>query len=144
MILMKPIITEQSMKNAGNSVYTFLVDRDANKPEIAKAVAEQFKVDVLRVRTINMKGEVKQQRKVRRSYRTLSYKKAMVSIKKGQIIAIFETPKEEATVTIGNEPEIKEKRNLLRGTKVKIEKSQVEVAPLTQRKIIAGKGGGKG
>ena len=140
MILQKPIVSEKSMKLAGNSGYTFLVAKDANKLAIAKAVAEQFKVSVLTVKTINVKGEVKSQRRIRRNFITSGFKKAVVKIKKGQTIPIFEAPKEEAVVTTEGEPQImKEKRNLLSRTKVKVEKTAVGAAPSTQRKVITGK-----
>lgn len=140
-ILRKPIISEKSMKLAGNGEYTFLVDKKATKPQIVKAVADQFKVLVLRVRTINIKGEVKSQRRVRRNYRTAGFKKALVQIKKGQVIPIFEAPKDEVTVTTAEgEPQIlKEKKNLLGRTKVRVEKGATGAAPTTQRKVITGK-----
>ena len=54
-IIIKPIITEASMDMIAEKKYTFKVAADATKPEIAKADEEMFKVDVLRVHTINMK-----------------------------------------------------------------------------------------
>src|SRR5206468_3877993 len=82
--------------------------------------------------------ELKSQRRVRKNYQTGGFKKAIVTVKKGQVIPIFETPKEEVTVTTGeSEPQImKEKRNLLSRTKVKVEKSAVGASPTTQRKVI--------
>ena len=53
-IIVKPIITEASMDMIAEKKYTFKVSKDATKPEIAKAVEEMFKVNVLRVHTINM------------------------------------------------------------------------------------------
>lgn len=141
-ILQKPIITEKSMKLAGNGLYTFLVSKTSNKLSIAKAVRETFKVTVINVKTLNVKGEVKMQRRVRKSYLTKGFKKALVQVKKGQIIPIFEAPKDEAVVTTAEgEPQIiKERKDILRRTKVKVEKSSaVGVAPSTQRKVITGK-----
>lgn len=137
-VLQKPIITEKSMKLASDGLYTFLVPKAANKLQITKAVKEAFKVDVLNVKTINVKGEVKQQRKVRKSYTTKGYKKALVQVKKGQIIPIFEAPKEEVTVTTAEgEPQVmKERKNILRRTKVRVEKSP-------QKSVMTGKGGDK-
>lgn len=136
-ILQKPIITEKAMKMAGLGAYTFLVNKDSNKLMISKAVASQFKVDVLTVKIINVKGEIKMQRRARRNYMTKGFKKAIVQIKKGQVIPIFEAPKEEAVVTTGDEPQvIREKRNLLRGTKVRVEKGATGASPSTQRKVI--------
>ncbi len=137
-ILRKPIISEKSMKLAKTGLYTFLVDKNTTKPNIAKIVADKFKVDVLSVRIVNIKGEVKMQRRVRKSYQTSGKKKALVQVKKGQTIPVFETPAEDAVVTTAeSEPQvIKEKRNLLSRSKVKIERSAVGAAPSTQRKVI--------
>lgn len=145
-ILRKPIITEKSMKLTGTNLYTFMVDREATKPQIAKAVANQFKVDVIKVKTINVKGEIKMQRRVRKSYQTAGFKKALVQLKKGQKIAMFEQApeqKEEVTVTTAEgEPTVmKERKDLFRRTKVKVEKSATGAAPTTQRKVITGKEG---
>ena len=139
-VLRKPIITEKSMKLTGNSLYTFMVDKDATKPQIAKAVENQFKVDVIKVKTINVKGETKMQRRVRKSYQTADFKKALVQLKKGQKIAMFEqAPKEEevTVTTAGGEPTVmKERKDLFRRTKVKVEKGAPGAAPTTQRKVI--------
>lgn len=141
-VIKNPIITEKSMKMAQLGFYTFAVDKDATKPMIAKAVSEKFSVKVLRVKTFNVKGQFKSQRKVRKFYKTDSIKKAMVSLQKGAKIALFETPKEEEVVvtTAENEPiRLKEKKDFLGRTKVKVEKSAVGAAPTTQRKVITGK-----
>lgn len=141
-VLKRPIITEKSMKLAQNGLYTFEVDKNAAKPLIAKAVAEKFNVNVLNVNVINVKGKVKSQKKVRKIYKSGGFKKALVQISKGEKIAIFETPKEEeVTVTTGEgEPiKLREKKDFLGRTKVKVEKSAVGAAPTTQRKVITGK-----
>lgn len=140
-VLKRPIITEKSMKLAQNNLYTFEVDKNANKIQIGKKVAEKFGVKVVSVRTINVKGEVKSQKRVRKLYRAAGFKKALVKIGKGEKIAIFETPKEEAVVTTAEgEPKLmREKKDILGRTKVKIEKSAVGAAPTTQRKVITGK-----
>lgn len=119
-VLKRPVISEKSMKQAGIGLYTFIVDKKATKPEIAKAVENKFSVDVTSVKTVTFKSETKMQRG-RRGYFTVSgFKKAMVNLKNGQKIALFETetPKEEV-----KEPEVKEKKSVLKGTKVKIEKA---------------------
>lgn len=140
-VLKRPIITEKSMKQAADGIYTFEVDKDATKPIIAKVVAEKFNVKVTSVKTFNVKGQLKSQRRVRKTYKTASFKKALVSLGKGQKLAMFETPKEEAVVTTAeNEPiRLKEKKDILGRTKVKIEQSAVGAAPTTQRKVITGK-----
>lgn len=139
-ILQRPIITEKSMKLAENSLYTFAVARNANKKAVAKVVAERFKVRVLGVKIINTKSEKKMQRRARKYYQTPTFKKALVQLAKGQKIALFEVPKEEAEVTrVEEEPTVKERKNLLRDTKVKIEKGMTDTKQTTQRKVITGK-----
>ncbi len=60
-VIIRPIVTENSMSQTDNKKYTFEVDRRANKIDIAKAVEEIFDVDVADVNTMNMKGKVKRQ-----------------------------------------------------------------------------------
>ena len=140
-ILKRPIVTEKSMKLAASNFYTFEVDKDATKPQIAKIVAEKFNVKVLKVRVINVKGEVKSQRKVRKTYQASGIKKAIVQTDKASKIALFETPKEEVTVTTaeGEPIKLREKKDILGRTKVRIEKGGIGAAPTTQRKVITGK-----
>lgn len=141
-IIRKPIITEKSMRLAQSNIYTFEVDKNATKFQIGKMVAEKFKVNVVDVRTMNVKGEVKSQKRVRKLYMSRGFKKALVKVAKGEKIAMFETPKEEeVVVTTGeNEPRmLREKKDILGRTRVKIEKSSVGAAPTTQRKVITGK-----
>lgn len=140
-ILKKPIVSEKSMLLADQYLYTFEVDKNATKKQIAKIVAEKFGVKILSVKTINVKGKTKSQKSVRKLYKTSGYKKAIVQVKKGDKIAMFETPKEEAVVTTaeGEPVKIKEKKSFFRGTKVKVEQSAVGAAPTTQRKVITGK-----
>ena len=78
-IILKPVITEQSMESADEKKYVFMVATDANKVEIKKAVEEIFGVKVEKVNTIRMDGKAKRQG----AYpvgRRASYKKAMVKL----------------------------------------------------------------
>lgn len=140
-VLKRPIITEKSMKLAQSGLYAFEVDKNATKPQVAKAVSEKFNVKVLKVRVINVKGKSKQQKRVRKVYKLSGFKKALVQVEKGEKIAIFETPKEEAVVTtVEGEPiKLKEKKDILGRMKIKVEKTAVGAAPTTQRKVITGK-----
>jgi large subunit ribosomal protein L23 len=58
-IIIKPIITEDSMDRLADNKYTFQVAKDANKIEIAKAIEEIFDVKVAKVNTISVKGKEK-------------------------------------------------------------------------------------
>lgn len=86
-ILKQPKISEKSFKLADSDQYVFLVDRNANKIEIRKAVEIAFKVNVLSINTETIKGKMK---RFGRIYGKRSdYKKAIVKIKKGQKIEDF-------------------------------------------------------
>lgn len=79
-IILKPIITEDSMARIADKKYTFKVAVDANKVEIAKAVEELFKVSVESVNTMNCKGREK--RVGRNVGHKPDWKKAIVTLKK--------------------------------------------------------------
>ena len=84
LVLFRPVITERSMSQTNQGRYTFAVATDATKQEIATAVADAFKVDVVAVNTIPVRG--KQRRLGRRIGRTTDWKKAIVTVAKGQKI----------------------------------------------------------
>ena len=58
-IIIKPIITEQSMMGVAFKKYTFKVASDANKIEIKKAVEQMYGVSVVDVNTVNYHGKKK-------------------------------------------------------------------------------------
>ena len=58
-IVIRPIITEQSMEAVEDKKYVFEVARSANKVEIRKAIETIFGVKVLSVNTLNVKGKEK-------------------------------------------------------------------------------------
>ena len=77
-IIIKPIITEASMDKLADKKYTFKVQANATKPEIAKAVETMFGVKVACVNTINMKKKPKRLG-VHFGY-TSEWKKAIVTL----------------------------------------------------------------
>ena len=77
-IVIKPIITEQSMEATEEKKYVFQVANDANKIEIKKAIEEIFGVKVEKVNTIRMDG--KEKRMGVHIGRRASWKKAMVKL----------------------------------------------------------------
>jgi len=87
-VLIKPIVTEKSSALMAEGKYSFKVDKAANKIEIKYAVETAFKVDVTDVRTMNMPGKVKRQGKT--SGMTPEWKKAIVTLKPGQRLPIFD------------------------------------------------------
>lgn len=89
-VLKRPLITEKSMAGTTLGQYAFAVDRRATKKEISQAVAKFFKVHPQQVKTINVKGKPKGTRKARHKTRSPDWKKAMVTLKEGEKIEIFE------------------------------------------------------
>lgn len=87
-VIKRPIITEKSSLLAEKLVYTFEVDKDANKVEIKNAIETIFNVKVEDVRTINVKRKAK--RMGRYEGFKPSYKKAIVRLAAGQKIDAFE------------------------------------------------------
>lgn len=77
-IILRPVITENSMDGIADRKYTFEVAKDANKIEIAKAVEELFGVKVAKVNTINVNGKLR--RYGRFEGFTASRKKAIVTL----------------------------------------------------------------
>lgn len=89
-IVLKPVITEESMLGSAYKKYTFRVAKDANKVEIAKAVEKLFDVKVAKVNTINVRGRQKRQG-VSVGY-TPSWKKAIVTLTEdSKTIEFFES-----------------------------------------------------
>ena len=78
-IILRPIITEQSMEQTGIKKYAFEVAPDANKIEIKKAVEEIFDVKVEKVTTLNMIGKVKRSGRYPEGSRK-NWKKAVVKL----------------------------------------------------------------
>jgi len=78
-----------SALRADNNEYVFQVERHANKNEIKLAVEQAFKVKVERVHTMIIPGK---SRRIGRydEGKTSDYKKAVVRLKKGEVIAAFE------------------------------------------------------
>lgn len=91
--IIKPLITEKMTNiTADKGKYGFLVNTNSNKIEIAKAIEKKFNVHVVSVRTISHPGKIKTQfrKSGRFSGKTASYKKAIVSLKEGETIELFE------------------------------------------------------
>ncbi|MEG1499531.1 MAG: 50S ribosomal protein L23 [Clostridia bacterium] len=93
-IIKKPLMSEKSYSGIAKKIYTFEVDKKANKVEIKKAVEEIFKVDVEKVNTLNVKGHKKSQntKKGVTVGKTSDIKKAIVILKAdSKPIAFFES-----------------------------------------------------
>jgi large subunit ribosomal protein L23 len=88
-IIVKPLVTEKSTEQLERvGAYAFVVARDANKVEIARAVETLFNVKVRDVRTMQYRG--KERRLGRFLGRRAAWKKAVVRLREGDSIEIFE------------------------------------------------------
>ena len=88
-VIVRPIITEKSTDQLDrHRKYSFVVARDANKVEIAHAVEKLFTVKVEGVRTMQYRG--KERRVGRVLGRRAAWKKAVVTLREGDTIEIFE------------------------------------------------------
>ncbi|MCH7951669.1 50S ribosomal protein L23 [Patescibacteria group bacterium] len=90
-IVKRPIITEKSMAQTAKNQYTFEVDASASKGQIRKAVENAFDVEVIAVRTAKISGKRRRVGKLRREITKPDSKKAIVEVKSGQKIDIFES-----------------------------------------------------
>jgi large subunit ribosomal protein L23 len=91
-IILKPVITEKmTQKGEKLNQYGFIVHKDANKLQIKKAVEELYGVDVTNVNTVNYSGKIKTRftKSGILSGRTKSYKKAIVTLAKGETIDFY-------------------------------------------------------
>jgi large subunit ribosomal protein L23 len=87
-VIIRPVVSEKSYVLATVDKYTFRVHPDANKIQIRQAIEELFDVKVVSVRKMSVKSKPK-----RRGFtagRTRSWTKAIVQVKPGQSIPIFQ------------------------------------------------------
>ena len=87
-ILVRPLITEKTMKLVEEGKYTFEVKQGSNKVEVQKAVEELFKVEVT---AVNMMNTLRKKRRVGK-YEGLrpAVQKAIVTLAEGQKLDVFE------------------------------------------------------
>ena len=89
-VIIRPIITENSMDMASDKKYVFKVAKDSNKTEIRKAVEEIFDVTVIKVTTSHVRGKAKRQGAYPAG-KTASWKKAIVKLSEdSKNIELFE------------------------------------------------------
>ena len=91
-IIYRPLVTEKISKMQDKGLYAFEVALKANKIDIARAIQKKFNVTVVNVRTMNYKGKTKSQmtRKGKFVGKTSHYKKAIITLKQGDKIDLFE------------------------------------------------------
>ncbi len=87
-VIMRPVVSEKSYVLSAAGKYTFRVHPDAHKTEIRQAVESLFGVHVVGVRTVSVKSKPK--RRGVTSGRTRAWKKAIVQVRAGESISIFQ------------------------------------------------------
>ena len=87
-VLIRPVVSEKTYVLAANDKYTFRVHPDAHKTQIRQAVETLFDVKVVGVRTMSVKSKPK--RRGLTAGRTRAWKKAVVQVRAGDSIPIFQ------------------------------------------------------
>jgi large subunit ribosomal protein L23 len=87
-VIIRPVVSEKSFVLAEAGKYTFRVHDKAHKTQIRQAVEELFEVKVVAVRTASVKSKPK--RRGQTSGRTRHWKKAIVQVREGDTIPIFQ------------------------------------------------------
>ena len=122
-VVIKPIVTEQSLRDASVGQYTFSVTKSSTKTDIRKAVESMFDVNVIKVATNITKGSKTRNTKTGRQTLEFANKKARVSLKAGQKIDIFD----EHLSSDGDESKKKvKKETALKVTSKSIKKVEVK------------------
>ena len=90
-ILKRPLVTEKVSALNEKGKYGFIVDAEANKVEIKKAVEKQYGVNVEKVNTQNVMGKLKTRytKAGVLSGRRPNYKKAIVTLAEGEVIDFY-------------------------------------------------------
>lgn len=88
-VVKRPLNTEKSTTSAEANQYVFEVDRRANKVQIREAIQHIFKVDVVKVRVMNVAPKYGRWGR-KRVKRSAAWKKAIVTVAPGQRIEVFE------------------------------------------------------
>lgn len=96
-VIIRPVITEKSMSEVPSGKYTFAVVPQATKVQIKKAINDTFSVHVVSIATSMVKGKTKRVGQRRQEVKESVWKKAIIVLKKGEKIGIFEPGGAEET-----------------------------------------------
>lgn len=98
-LLVTPRMSEKAYAQSQNNVYVFDVPVNANKQQIAQAVASQFEVTVVKVKTLVQSGKAVRFSRGKHRYPGTTHrkdsKKAYVTLAEGNSIQVFDAPEEE-------------------------------------------------
>lgn len=89
-VILRPVVSEKSMKDAAKFRYTFMVEKSATKAKIAETIAKIYNVKPLGVKTITVKGKFKINKKSRELVKGIDGKKAIIQLAAGQKLDIFD------------------------------------------------------
>lgn len=87
-VLVKPLVTEKAANLSSHNQYVFMVSKTANKISVAKAISEVYGVKPLSINMVNVKGKVV--RRGRITGKRSDWKKAVITLAKGQTIKVYE------------------------------------------------------
>ena len=87
-VILRPVLSEKSYVLSAANRYTFRVHPDAHKTQIRQAAESMFNVHVVDVRTLSVKSKPKRRGTTRG--RTRTWKKAIVQVRAGESIPIFQ------------------------------------------------------
>jgi large subunit ribosomal protein L23 len=87
-VIIRPVVSEKSFVLAEAGKYTFRVHEKAHKTQIRQAIEALFEVKVVGVRTASVKSKPK--RRGQTSGKTRQWKKAIVQVREGDTIPIFQ------------------------------------------------------
>jgi large subunit ribosomal protein L23 len=87
-VIIRPVVSEKSYVLSAANRYTFRVHDDAHKTQIRQAIEALFDVHVVEVRTSSVKTKPK--RRGTTTGRTRSWKKAIVQVRDGESIPVFQ------------------------------------------------------
>ena len=87
-ILLEPLVTEKAADLGADGKYVFIVAKDANKVEIAKAIESVYGTKPVKVNIVNMRGKKVRYGKI--TGKKKNWKKAVVTLKPGEKIEVYE------------------------------------------------------
>lgn len=136
-ILKKAIISEKSFVSVSKDKYTFAVDANASKEDIANIAQKMFGVTVLKVNTANIIGKIKSTKRI--VGRRADMKKATLTLKKGDKIDLFDVETEKGNDK--KEDKKSAKAKIEHGQNIAAEKTSkgVETKITTRRKVTTDK-----